>query len=94
VLSSVTLRGLGRQGRLVRLLVEADDQPGRLAMIASLLGECGANIVEVEHGRLTSDVSVKRARVSFVLETVDADHAGRVVDALEGAGFAVERRPL
>jgi hypothetical protein len=32
--------------------------------------------------------------VSFVLETVDADHAGRVVHALEAAGFAVERRPL
>jgi threonine dehydratase len=94
VLSSVTLRGLGRQGRLVRLLVEADDQPGRLATIAALLGECGANIVEVEHGRLTSDVAVRRARVSFVLETVDADHAGRVVLALEAAGFAVERRPL
>jgi threonine dehydratase len=94
VLSSVTLRGLGRQGRLVRLLVEADDQPGRLATIAALLGECGANIVEVEHGRLTSDVAVKRARVSFVLETVDADHAGRVVSALEAGGFAVERRPL
>ncbi len=94
VLSSVILRGLGRQGRLVRLLVEADDQPGQLARIAGLLGDAGANIVEVEHGRLTSEVAVRRARVSFVVETVDAGHAERVVEALQAGGFAVERRTL
>jgi len=91
VLSSVVLRGLARQGRLVRLLVEADDLPGQLARIATVLGSAGANIVEVEHGRLATDVAARRARVSFVVETVDPDHANRVVAALEATGVAVER---
>ena len=94
VLSSVILRGLGRQGRLVRLLVEADDSPGQLARIATRLGDAGANIVEVEHGRLGSEVAVRRVRVSVVVETVDADHAERVVESLRSDGFVVEQRGL
>jgi threonine dehydratase len=94
VLSSVVLRGLARQGRLVRLLVEADDLPGQLAKIATVLGAAGANIVEVEHGRLATEVAARRARVSFVIETVDPDHADRVVAALLAAGVAVERALL
>jgi threonine dehydratase len=94
VLSSVILRGLGRQDRLVRLHVETDDLPGQLARIAAVLGGAGANIVEVEHGRLASDVAPRRARVSFVIETVDADHAQRVIESVRVAGFAVERQPL
>ncbi|HEX5588121.1 MAG TPA: threonine ammonia-lyase [Acidimicrobiia bacterium] len=94
VLASVILRGLGRQGRLVRILVDIDDTPGRLAEIAAVIAGAGANVVEVEHGRLTSDIAVQRARVSFVLETVDAAHAGLVFDALGAAGFPAERREL
>ena len=85
------LRGLGRQGRLVRFVVDTEDAPGRLATLTRLLGDAGANIVEVEHGRLTSDVTVRRARVSFVVETLDAEHADRVMAALVTAGFPVER---
>src|SRR5262249_18773761 len=90
-LSSVVLRGLARQGRLIRLLVETADRPGQLARIATGRGAAGANIVEVEHGRLATDVAARRARVSFVVETVDPDHANRVVAALEATGVAVER---
>jgi threonine dehydratase len=79
---------------LVRFLVDADDSPGRLAELAGLIGGAGANIVEVEHGRLTSDIAVQRARVSFVVETVDAAHADLGLEALAGAGFVVERRGL
>jgi threonine dehydratase len=94
LLASVILRGLGRQSRLVRFLVDAEDAPGRLAALAAVIGDAGANIVEVEHGRLTSDLAVRRARVSFVLETLDAAHADRVATALVAAGFVVERRGL
>jgi threonine dehydratase len=94
VLSSVILRGLGRQGRLVRLSVEMDDLPGQLARIAGLLGDLGANIVEVEHGRLTSEVAPRRTRVGFVIEAVDANHGERVIAAVRSAGFAVEQLTL
>ena len=91
ILASIVLRGLGRQGRLVRFVVDIEDAPGSLATLAHLIGDAGANIVEVEHGRLTTDLAVRRARVSFVVETLDAEHADRVVAVLVDAGFPVER---
>ena len=94
ILASVILRGLGRQGRLVRFLVDAEDTPGRLAELARVIGDAGANIVEVEHGRLTSDIAVQRARVTFVVETVDAEHGERVIAALRSSGVEVERQGL
>jgi threonine dehydratase len=59
-----------------------------------VLGAAGANIVEVEHGRLATEVAARRARVSFVIETVDPEHADRVVAALQATGVAVERALL
>jgi len=94
LLSSVILRGLGRQGRLLRVVIEVDDAPGRLAELAGSIAEAGANVVEVDHGRLTSEVAVRRAHVTFVIETVDALHADEVVQLLAARGFVVQRQPL
>ena len=94
VLASVVLRGLGRQGRLVRFVVDIDDTPGRLAELTAVIAGAGANVVEVEHGRLTTDVAVQAARVSFVVEVVDAEHARTTFAALAAAGFDAVPRDL
>ncbi|MYF08297.1 MAG: threonine ammonia-lyase, partial [Rhodospirillaceae bacterium] len=52
VLSAILMRGLVREGRLVRLRIDIQDQPGVLGSVARLIGEAGGNIVEVYHQRL------------------------------------------
>lgn len=94
LLSTVLLRGLGRQGRLTRLLVEIDDAPGRLAVVATVLGDAGANIVEVDHRRLAPGVSARRTLLALLVETLDDDHTGRVEAALSDRGFPARREPL
>jgi threonine dehydratase len=91
LLASVILRGLVRTGRLSRLTLEVLDMPGVLGRVAAICGEQGANIVEVGHQRLFSDLSVKRTGLDLAVETRDRDHADRLVAALEAAGFRVSR---
>lgn len=94
LLSSVVLRGLGRQDRLTRFLVEIDDAPGRLAAVAQVLGQEGANIVEVEHRRLAPGVSPRRTVIALLVETLDATHTAGVAAALTREGFSVRHEPL
>jgi threonine dehydratase len=87
LLSGVLIRGLVRDGRLVRLRISIVDQPGQLASLSQAIGRTGANIIEVHHQRLFADVPAKRADIDVTLESRDADHVAEIVQALEGAGF-------
>ena len=89
VLSAVLMRGLVRDGRLVRLHVALPDVAGSLAKVTSLIGEAGGNIVEVQHQRVFGVASVKTPEVEFVIETRDATHTTLLVAALETAGVRV-----
>ena len=92
LLASVLARELAREGRLTQLTIDLVDRPGRLAKVANLLGEAGANIVEVYHQRIFSDLPAKAALLELVIETRDRDHLNDTVKCLRAAGFAVEVR--
>jgi threonine dehydratase len=86
LLSAVLMRGLVRDGRLVRLRVTMPDLAGSLAKVAAMLGEAGGNIVEVQHQRVFGTASVKSPEVEFVIETRDREHSGQIVAALRAQG--------
>jgi threonine dehydratase len=90
-LASVIMRGLVRSGRLSRLSVGVTDAPGSLSRVTSIVAELRGNIVEVSHQRLFSDLSVKNTVLELAIETRDRDHADRIVEALEVAGYPVRR---
>jgi len=89
LLSSILMRGLVRQGRLVRLRVEITDSPGVLAKVSGIIGAAGGNIVEVYHQRLFFDVPVKLAEVDVVIETRDSGHVAEVIERLTSADYPV-----
>lgn len=87
VLSSILMRGLVREGRMVCLRVGITDAPGALAKVTGLIAACGGDIMEVHHQRLFYDVPVKLAEVDIVVETLGADHVRELMDKLTDAGF-------
>ncbi len=87
LLSGVLIRGLVRDGRLVRLRITIVDQPGQLARLSQVIGGTGANIIEVDHQRLFADVPAKRADIDVTLESRDAEHVEEIMAALDQAGF-------
>jgi len=89
VLAAVLMRGLVRDGRLVRLRVTMPDVSGSLAKVATLIGEAGGNIVEVQHQRLFGTTSVKSPEVEFLIETRDRAHSEAIVATLKAKGVRV-----
>jgi threonine dehydratase len=87
LLASILMRGLVREGRLVRLRAELPDVPGALSRVSAIIGKHAGNIVEVHHQRLFHDTSVKRAELDVVVETQNRRHVEALVAALNQAGF-------
>jgi len=87
LLASILMRGLVREGRLVRLRCELPDVPGALSRLSGVIGKHAGNIVEVHHQRLFHDTSVKRAELDVVVETQNRRHVEVLIAALVAAGF-------
>jgi threonine dehydratase len=87
LLASVLTRELVREQRLVSLRIVGDDRPGLLGAVSALIGQMGANIVEVAHNRLALDVPAKGAEFDIMIETRDAQHTQEIMDALREHGY-------
>jgi threonine dehydratase len=92
LLAGVLTRELAREGRLSQLSIDLADRPGQLAKVANLLGDAGANIVEVYHQRVFTDLPAKGALLDVVIETRDRAHLDETVGKLRAAGLEVEVR--
>ena len=83
ILANVLLRGLLRDGRLLRLIMEIPDRPGVLADIAGRIAARGGNVIEVTHQRLFAAPSVQTAELEVMVEARDPIHATEIATALE-----------
>jgi len=89
VLLHLTQHGLVAARRFLSLRLEIVDRPGSLASLLALVGELGGNVVDVEHSRVGSSLSLGDVEVALRLETKGASHCAEIVDALAAAGFRV-----
>jgi threonine dehydratase len=89
LLTFILLRGLVRDGRIVRLRLMISDLPGQLARVSGLIGKAGGNIVEVQHQRLFGSVVAKSTELDVTVETRGRDHVRELVAVLQGDGFKV-----
>jgi threonine dehydratase len=87
LLASVLTRSLVREKRITSIRIIGNDQPGLLAGVATVIGENGGNIIEVNHNRMALDVPAKGAEFDITIETRDARHTQEIIDALNKAGY-------
>jgi threonine dehydratase len=86
LLSAVLMRGLVRDGKLVRLRVVMPDVAGSLAKVAAMIGAAGGNLIEVQHQRVFGTASIKSPEVEFVVETRGREHTAGIVRHLSNHG--------
>jgi threonine dehydratase len=87
LLASVIVRDLVRQKRIVSLRLTMPDRPGFLARISQTIGDLGANVLEVDHRRLSVSLPARSATLELTFEARDAEHSEAVVAAVAAAGF-------
>jgi threonine dehydratase len=90
LLSGVLTRQLAREGRLSQLRFDIVDRPGQLATVLAVLSKSGANIVEVSHQRIFTDLPAKAVLLEVVIETRDRAHLASTIAALRAASIDVD----
>lgn len=89
LLASVLTREMAREGRLSRLTIDIPDRPGELSRVSGVVGQAGANIVEVYHQRVFTDLPARGTELNLVIETRDRSNLEAVLAKLEAAGYRV-----
>jgi threonine dehydratase len=92
MVAKIIERGLVRTHRLLRITVELLDVPGALGRLSTLLGQLRANILQISHDRLSSDLPLDRATVEISLDTRNREHQQEIMQALDKAGYAPRRK--
>jgi threonine dehydratase len=91
ILASIVHRELEREQRIVRLHLRIEDRPGAMGRIATLIGEHGANILQIFHHRTFLDIPAKGADLEILMETNGSRHVEQMVAAMTQAGFQVQQ---
>lgn len=89
-LGRVLERGLAHDGRLCRLTVTISDRPGGLARFASIVGEEGGSIIEIDHDRAFASDDITTVVVHCVIETRDQAHITALKARLAKEGFPLD----
>lgn len=94
LLANVLLRDLARSGRLARLRIRLQDQPGALFNVARLFDQERVNIIEVYHQRVFTTLPAKGLITDIECETRDQAHLERLMAALKHAGYEASQVEL
>lgn len=89
LLGKVIRHGMAAAGRYLNLHVTIPDVPGGLAKLLTVVGDSGANVLEVAHERISPLLSVDEVDVMLQLETRGSTHSDTVLSALRAQGYRV-----
>ncbi len=79
--------GMAAAGRYLQFSVRVPDKPGSLAQLLADLAAADANVVEVQHARNESTLSVDEVEIAVQVETKGPDHREEVLRDLRAEGY-------
>jgi threonine dehydratase len=89
LLLQIIQHGMTAAGRYLALRLRMPDKPGSLAALLSLVGDLGANVLDVEHSRISGALALGEVDVALNLETRGSTHCAQLVDTLHSSGYSV-----
>ena len=92
MLSRIIESGLAKSGRLVRMSVFVIDKPGALQRLTTIIAGHKANILQVIHNRLSSEMPLGETEINLTLETRGQDHIESIISDLNAQGYKVTKQ--
>lgn len=83
LLGQIVDKGLAAMGRLLKISILLPDRPGSFKDIVDEITLANANIVEVVHDRLASEIDAGSAGVTLSLETQGKEQAETLIRSLK-----------
>ena len=90
MISKIIENGLISTGRLVRFVVEVPDSPGNIGKITTIIGNLGANILELAHNRIFKK-NLKYSDVIITLETKGPEHINKIIENITKEGYKIKK---
>jgi threonine dehydratase len=87
ILSTIVVRELERECRIASFRLSIPDRPGVLGQVATLFGDLGVNILEVDHHRRFLNVPAKGAKLDVTVETRGPAHSDEIFERLKREGY-------
>lgn len=87
LLLQIIQHGMTAAGRYLSLRLCVSDRPGSLAAVLTRVSELGANVLDIEHSRISGRLALGEVEISLELETRGPDHRDQVAAELESWGL-------
>ncbi len=83
-------QGLVARGRRIKFMVKLADRPGSLAQMLGVLANAGANILTVQHDKLSVGLTPNETYVHVACEVGGQEHGDAVLQSLRSRGYMIE----
>jgi len=87
--SGIIERGLVARNRKMRFTVTLLDKPGSLVQMLNVLAESSANILTIEHDKVSQGLNPNEITVHVACEVGGAEHGKMVLDKLKARGYKI-----
>ena len=90
--SRIIEHGLVEAGRFAKISTLVTDKPGQLNRLLQIVAKHQANIISIEHNRISSRVVPGQTEIELSLETRDQQHIETIETELKKAGYHFSRK--
>ena len=89
-IQSIIERGLVARHRRIKFSVTLLDRPGSLMQLLGVISTTGANILQIQHDKISEGLNPNETEVHVSLEVGGEEHGKSVIAALKEKGYRVE----
>ncbi|MDZ4676156.1 MAG: threonine ammonia-lyase [Oligoflexia bacterium] len=89
MLERIIDRGFQVSGRLAKITVAAPDVPGTLNKLTTLIAEKRANVLQINHNRMSDRIHLRETIIEFTLETTGQDQIDEIKKGFVALGSKV-----